>query len=204
MNELEVNVCRLHDETPTGTHIVLYGSWVYGTNTKDSDVDLQVIVPNGYSFEPSKLINTRSVDVHVHTFDEFKDALDNHEPYAVESYFTDKVVKKGNMPKFELDKAKLRSTFSEKASNSWIKAKKKLIVPESRDEWIAKKSLFHSLRILDFGIQLATYKTIANFATMNEVLDQLRGMPADWEIINAEFKPMYNELSTEFRKVCPK
>ena len=49
-HDLMVDCKRLHDETPEGTHIVLYGSRVYGTNTKDSDLDLQVIVPNGYSF----------------------------------------------------------------------------------------------------------------------------------------------------------
>lgn len=87
-------------------------------------------------------------------------------------------------------------------------------MPESRDEWIAKKSLFHSLRIIDFGIQVAKYEAIIQFTSIAlqdglrcpayQLLEKIRTLPADWEVLNAEFKELYNMKSTEFRKVCPK
>ncbi len=56
---------------------------------------------------------------------------------------------------FKLDKTKLRVAISTIVSNSWVKGKKKLIVQGDYDLNLAIKSTFHSLRILDFGTQIA-------------------------------------------------
>ena len=164
--------------------------------------------PRLRKFEPSKVINTSAVDVHVHSFQQFQEALSDHEPYAIEVYFTpitnDLCLKVGKLPRFELNKSKLRSVFSQKASVAWVKAKKKLIVEADRNEWVAKKSLFHAIRLLDFGIQIGNTGKIENFGSMNYVLDKLEELPADWEVLSAEFKSLYNSKSTEFKIVCPK
>jgi len=132
--------------------------------------------------------------------------LDRHEISAVECWslppemkFRDKI--KLN---FKLNLSTLRSSVSEKSNHSWVKAKKKLIVPEDRAPYIAKKSLFHSFRIYQFGIQLATTGRITDYAASNELYGRIMNTPDDWDVIDATFRPEMQALASEFRKVAPK
>lgn len=176
-----------------------YGSRVYGTERKDSDADYLVVYQTALTGQEEMIFSTCPfLNLHYFNNKDWQDQLNEHKIHAVESYF----VNKNNEFVFNLDKTKLRHEFSQKASNSWVKAKKKLTV--EKDWMIGWKSLFHSLRILNFGTQIAQFGEIKDFSSENETWKRILNMQCyDWEILNKEFKPIYNQKATEFRKVAP-
>jgi hypothetical protein len=94
---------------------------------------------------------------------------------------------------------------SKKSSNSYVKAKKKITV-EKDCQYIGLKSLFHSIRIIDFSIQLASTGRIFDFGRSNGILHELltNHMESDWQTIEKIYKPLYNKLHSQFKVVCPK
>lgn len=183
------------------------GSRVYGTYTEDSDYD--------YILVCWEYFESNDINVHVYTVNQYKQALANHEIQALECYFMseDLIVKLEDIRHqegFVLDKSKLRTSISTISSNSWVKGKKKLIVAGDYDPYLAIKSIFHSLRILDFGIQIANAGYIEDFSTMNWVLDDLKKMSTQyqrdelWNAIDTKYRSLYNNTSTQFKLLCPK
>ena len=106
------------------------------------------------------------------------------------------------MPKINV--ALLRESLSRKASNSWVKSKKKLqpLSPDYAPK-IGKKSAWHALRIIMYGIQLATVGKIENIVCANGIYQSIMQC-GEWADIDLQFRQTYNSLSTEFRKVAPK
>ena len=86
-----------------------------------------------------------------------------------------------------------------------MKAKKKISI-EEEDSKIGMKSLYHSFRILAFGIQIAKYGIIKNYITPPYIRDtdieNIRN--PKWEYWNEKLKPKHNSMMTEFRKLAPK
>ena len=59
------------------------------------------------------------------------------------------------------------------------------------------------MRLVDFGIQIASKEEIENYASFNdEYLPIMRCN--DWEDMYDTYKKRYNEICTEFRKLAPK
>ncbi len=179
---------------------VPYGSRVYGTASKDSDEDYIVIVPN--SHKTGEEYWKDNVNVHIFNKRDFQEQLNNHKIHALEAYFlpysgVDKQFS------FALDLSKLRSEISAKASNSFVKAKKKLEV--EKDYYLGWKSLFHSLRILVFGKQIASEGKFSNYSAANRYWLEIRdAQQYNWQYFKDMYQPVYNNLATEFRKVAPK
>lgn len=203
-----MNFENLLQALPEQSSVFQYGSQVYGTATAESDYDLQIILPDNIAKKADwkNKLKQWNLDLHVWSQSDFQQALDDHRVYALECYYTpvQKVLRNNLKLDFKLNKSMLRSSFSQVASNSWVKAKKKLIVEADYNEHIAKKSIFHSFRILDFGIQLAKYGCIVKYHSMNDVLAEINQLPSDWDMINATFRERHNNLSSQFREVCPK
>ncbi len=130
----------------------------------------------------------------------------------LECYFLSKelVILEKHKFTFNLNKEKLRISISTITSNSWVKGKKKLTVMGDYDLNIAIKSVFHSLRILDLGIQLCNDGKITNYGAMNYVLFDLIKLSEQykyidlWDKINEKYKKVFNALSTSFKAQCPK
>jgi hypothetical protein len=57
---------------------------------------------------------------------------------------------------FVVSPQRVREAASFRAGHSWSKARKKLEVAADRNVRVAKKSLFHSFRILNFALQVNT------------------------------------------------
>lgn len=170
-----------------------YGSIVYGTYNENSDIDILKIVENEQVSNP---------DGHIYTRDEYQKALDNHEIIPIETYFFAKDQFSHFPFEFKLDKWKLRQVFSATSSNSWVKCKKKILDGEF---YIGKKSLFHSLRILSFAIQIAKNNTIFfNTPGIISLYKNIIYEENNWESLYNSYKLSYNELSSQLRKVCPK
>lgn len=99
--------------------------------------------------------------------------------------------------------SKLREEISKRASNSFVKCKKKLTV-ETNEERIGLKSLFHSLRMIDFGIQIAETGRIYDFTASNHYLYDIFEIGPNWDKLKEKYQPIYNQLSSKFREVAPK
>jgi len=191
-------------------NIYPYGSQVYGTADAKSDTDLILVID--FSHEQETQAKWPNMDLTIWTAAEFQRRLVDHEPSALECHFLpNQMAIRSREFEFSLDLGKLRESFSAKSSNSWVKAKKKI---EVHGEWrIGLKSLFHSLRLLDFGIQIAKNGTIQDYGAANhywkeicESKEELECvyMGPTWNNFKEIWQPIYNNLHSEFKLVAPK
>lgn len=181
--------------------MIPYGSKVYGTARPDSDEDYMAVVLldrpcTGEEYRHNAL------NVHLYNQVDFQRQLGIHKIHALEAWF----LPDSPCPKhfkFKLNLALLRDSISEKASHSFVKAKKKFEI--EKDFYIGQKSLFHSLRILVFGTQVATQGKIVDYGAANHYWQEIieSGQYA-WDYYKEKYQPVYNTLATEFRKVAPK
>lgn len=115
---------------------------------------------------------------------------------------------------FSLDLDKLRRKISAVCSNSWSKARKKLDIPEE-DDYLGLKSLFHSIRILSYGIDIARdgkidFRNILidgeNISCSNlwEQLQYEYEKGWRWKEFKAKYTPLQNNNATLFRLLAPK
>jgi len=183
--------------------IYCFGSRVYGCASNNADFDYVVIKKDG----PIEQINTENININIYNERDFVIALDNCNIEALECMFLpkDKILKQNFLPKFYIDKSKLRHAISEKASHSFVKAKKKFIIEQDRNIYIGKKSLFHALRIVDFGIQIATHGKIIDYSSSNYLWYQIMNNQSEqWQDYNDMYKPVLNNLLSNFRQLAPK
>jgi len=182
----------------------MFGSRVYRTHHAYSDNDYVFIVKE---YQPAP-----NTDTHVYTVEQFQSLIDNHDIQALECLFLNPafVIKENHSFTFNLDKQKLRPAISTITSNSWVKGKKKLTVMGDYDLNAGVKSVFHSLRILDFGIQIAQHGKIINYESMNWVLEDLWKLSEEfkyldlWNAIDTKYRSLYNAKSSEFKRLAPK
>lgn len=172
-----------------------YGSIVYGCSTKNSDSDYIVVVDSDEHLYYS--VREDEADYTVYSKPTFIEKIQEHHISALECIF-----QKDDDPflkYFKYDAEKLRRNISAISSNSFVKCKKKM---REGEEYIAKKSMFHSLRILMFGIQIANYKKIVNYKVANEILPTIMDMK-DWDEIKFTCQPIFNELKSAFKILAP-
>ena len=138
--------------------------------------------------------------------------LNEHDIMALEIYYQFNNIER-EMFNFLLDLDKLRRRVSAICGNSWSKARKKLEIPEE-DDYIALKSLFHSIRILSYGIDLAEtgnidFKNVlvnGNKIKCSELLKMIMSEYDSgwrWEEFKEKYTPIQNKNATEFRKIAP-
>lgn len=91
-----------------------------------------------------------------------------------------------------------------------MKGKKKLVIVDDYDLNLGLKSTFHSLRILDYGIQIAEHNKIINYSSMNYILDDIVKLSKAyqrselWEMIDVKYRKLFNSKSSLFKDLCPK
>ena len=189
----------LRDEDVT---LIPYGSRVYGTHKEDSDYDYLAIVPANRRANTGEEFFRNNTNIHIFNAYDFQQQLDAHKIHCLESYYLPESPVPSRF-KFQLNLQKLRHELSAKASHSFVKAKKKIEV--EHDFYIGWKSLFHSLRILIFGTQIATLGRIADYSAANEHWYAIRdAQQYDWQYFKEKYQPIYNALATAFREVAPK
>ena len=183
-----------------------YGSFVYGTNNEKSDHDY-VIILHSINDQDGLCGVGNHINITTYNPESFQEKLNQHKIGALECFFLpkEKIIQCNINFKFKLDKSKLREVISEKVSHSWVKAKKKFEIIQDKDIYRGKKSLFHSLRIADFGIQIASKGKIENYSASNSFWKEIYENPSEeWDDYEKLYKKIHNNLLTEFRKVCPK
>lgn len=181
-----------------------YGSRVYGTSKPISDYDFIIITKN---LSQDTISLTNHVHATLYSHAEYIQRLDEHEISILEcmSLPQEMMVKCIIHPQLaEIDSAKLRVSISSKSSNSWVKAMKKIkLYDDKQSNYIGLKSLFHSLRMIRFGIQIITHGKIVDFGECNELYDQILNDPLDWDYLSNKYKPIHNAWMSEFRTIAP-
>lgn len=177
-------------------HVVEFGSHVYGVNTKKSDFDYYRISEkfNGYTE-----IRVENIDVHEVSPKHFQEMLDDHHIAAMEVYFFSKKVQ--NDFKFDLNLSDLRRSISAVVSNSWVKAKKKMV--KEGEDYIGRKSMWHSIRILMYGIQIAKHGRIVDFKEANQYYNDIVMTDTPYEVLKNRYHDMMLKNQTEFRILAP-
>lgn len=200
--------------------VIPYGSQVY-KNKQSEDYDFIVIVE---SIFPEKCIhNLNDLDITIIDKSTFLNQCEQNNVRALELLFTpDQVDNYYIKPEFQsevfclrkniLNPSFMRTEFSQKTSNSYVKAKKKIILNNDYDYMVSLKSLWHSIRILDFGKQLLEKGNI-NFPSMNELYKEIESdykklynedKNKMWDKIHEKYKPIFNKKHSELKKLCPK
>lgn len=183
-------------------NVYLFGSRVYQTSNSHSDWDVIIVANN--SVESTEIRNGL-YNIHIYTPNKFKSDLDWHRPNNLECIFAPHWARLKETidykKDFKLNIAKLRHATSHVSSNSWVKAKKKLIGDEYT---IGVKSLFHSMRIPVFSEQIVKFGEIKDFTSANWIWDKIKSKRWDWEELDNEFRVSRNEILTNFRQVTHK
>lgn len=174
----------------------LYGSHTYGVADIFSDEDFIVI-------QDRLTIPTRPDDHHF-TEEMFQKVLNSGDIACLEVYFNYKLTFN-----LDLDKESFRRNISMITSNSWVKGKKKLIVTSDYDLRVGLKSVYHSLRILDFAIQIGETGKIYDFTKDSWILQELHKLSKHyerqelWEHIEEKFKKEFNKRKSVFKVLFP-
>lgn len=190
-------------ETRTGIDesilkIYLYGSRVYGCHTKDSDFDFIVVVRSDND-DLYYTVDTGDRNLTVYSEQMFIKKIKEHHISALECIFQDK--DDPYLKYFELHLPTLRRSISAVASNSFGKAGKKM---KQGDIYIGKKSLFHSIRILGCGIQIAVLGRIERFDLANDWHKSImENKSVEWEDYKAICQGEYNLLKSSFKALAP-
>ena len=182
--------------------IMPYGSRVYGTANEKSDHDYLAVVLGKSHIQTGEEYRNGDINIHIYTREDWQSQLNDHKVHTLEAYFLpDEICRKNFQLKINLKK--LRSTLSEKSSKSFVKAKKK--IDKEKDYYVGWKSLFHSLRILSFGTQIAKFGKIVDYSAANHYwFDIINNPQYEWSYYEEKYKKPHNELATEFRKAAPK
>lgn len=204
----------------------LRGSRLYNTADGQSDNDYLAIVGDDVIIIPDeryisidcikadkRIYQTSfgNIDVEVVKYSDFISLIKEHSPLALEAIFS---IERGMstvndifLNFFELNKWKIRESFGSIANNSFVKAKKKLVVKESYDHRCAIKSLFHSIRLLMYACQIAENGKLIDFGCCKPLWDEIK-TDADngfgWEDFKKKYKPIWNEWHSKMVKLCPR
>lgn len=155
-------------------NIYPYGSHIYGTNDEYSDKDFIIVykkslLPSG-SFKDNAISSyDRKIQGTCYSRGGFLDAINNYQISALECIFLpeDKIIKKSKDFKIEkINNHYLIKNIISTASSSWHNAK--MAYSDDNDTYV-KKNIFHSLRILDFGLQIKENGKIIDYSSMNDM-----------------------------------
>ena len=169
LNELSISKEEIILLTQLPEHrihnIYLYGSRVYGTDHPGSDYDIMVVA---CSMDAEKEIRNGKYNIHINTPDKFKDDLWNCKAVNLECIYAPSFAILQNTTPFrdsyKLDTNRLKKSFLSQSYNAWNKGKMRIL---DMDFERGLKSIFHSLRILLFGIQLVEDGEIFDFSEAN-------------------------------------
>jgi hypothetical protein len=150
---------------------------------------------------PEVEVKTPEYNVHIIVPDVFAKYVKDNHIKGIECVFAPDWAKIVEYPiEFIYKPESFRHNISHTVSNSWVKCKKKL---EQDEYYIGVKSLFHALRIADFGIQFAKNGMI-DYSTCNEIWREINSRKWTWEELDKRFKSVRNEKLSQFRQLTTK
>lgn len=193
-----------------------YGSRVYGTHSENSDFDFILIFEDDFAknlddqylyykeryLSPGQFLEE---NYSIYSRSKFQSMLDEHHISALECFFLPEPDLSFVKFNFKLNLDKLRKSISEKVSHSWVKAKKKFEIESDRNIYVGKKSLFHSFRIIDFGMQIGKNGKIDDYQSCVGLWNEIKNNPSqNWKDYEILYKESHNKWMSEFRKFALK
>lgn len=181
-------------------NVYIYGSRVYGTARESSDWDIIMVASNLLAHEEfKKKIGDHLVNIHVITPDKFKDGLMNHDIMNLECVFApDWAVLQSKLSfEFTLNIKKLIKNNLAQSYSSWNGGKMKLF---DGDIYRGLKSVFHSLKMLKFAIQIAEHGKITDFSEANYLYSEINDCDEiDWDYFKDKYLPLKVELENKLK-----
>lgn len=182
-----------------------FGSRIYGNFNELSDYDFICVINNKLKKYNNKEIRNGIYNIHLITEENFINNLNNHKIIELECFYLskEKILQEKRIFTFKLDLKKLKKEILLKSNNSWVKAKNKIEI-NYENSYIGIKSLFHSLRMLDFGIQIIKNNKIYNYSNMNEIYFQLKKeflTNKDYSFYKNKYQNKYDKLKTDFESL---
>lgn len=200
MKQLNADIKKLLSQSLNVYH---YGSFVYGTFIEGkSDFDYIVIMPDNHQELDKQQFEAHNNQYSFYTKSTWQKKLDNNDVDAIEIFFLPNkfIIKETVRFNTTVDPAKIRSNFSKVASNSFVKCKKKLEIKKDFNPRVGKKSLWHSLRIIDFGIQILSCGKIDDYGNLNYLYNEIVNSEInDWHFYKEKYQPLYNSMKSRFR-----
>ena len=172
-------------------NIYLFGSRCYGNFSDNSDYDIIVISNN--SVENIEH-NIGDYNIHIQTEDYFKSKLDWNDIKSIECLLWENKIMETVKFDLNIDKNKIRHSILHTSSRSWYKSKKKI---ENGEHYIGQKSLYHCLRILMFGIQIAEKGNIYKWDECNKYWEDITKNKS-WVYLENKYTQIYDNLKYDF------
>lgn len=183
-------------------NVYCYGSFVYGTYKEGvSDKDYIFVMPDDFDYQEEQ-IELDNMHINFFKLSKWQNDIENNKIVPLEcSFLSSAFILKETCPiSIVINKENVRENISKVASNSYVKCKKKLIVNKDFSPRIGKKSLWHSLRLLMFGIQIMKYGKIVNYSEANYLYNEIvNNENNNWEYYKEKYQPLYNNLKTKFK-----
>lgn len=180
-----------------------YGSRVYHTANENSDYDYLIVLKPDSTLLDNKTNFYTFWDrsYHLYSCKNWMEGLKEGKINLLEAYFCSSGI--NLIEPIDVNKDLIRESVSATASNSFVKCKKKLYVPEDYDPYIGRKSLWHSLRLFSFGIQLMEANCIYDYTVANKWYDDVVNIDhpgtTEWAYLKEKYQPIYNKLHTDFK-----
>ena len=170
------------------------GSQVYGTATKESDHDYLTILSSG----KNNIIFGNKLSAIVKSYEEFQKNVSDHQPLALECLFLppESKIQETFKPVWKLNPLTLKQTFINKSVEDFEKAEKRYC-----DGLFSKgnKSMFHSLRILTYGIQILKNGKIIDYGAAIPIWESIVTDP--FLSMEIEWRPKHRNLVEELRNL---
>ena len=180
-------------------NIYLYGSRIYGTNKSSSDLDAMVVAS---SMNMDKEIKDATYNIHIVTPDAFVDRMKDYRMVYLECIFAPQSAilqeKRDLKGDFAIDREVVKKHILSQSHDSWVKAKMKF---KEMDILRGTKSVFHSLRILDFGEQLVKNGRIVDFSSANKYWQELDSCNCvKWDLVKEKFLDLKRRMEDSLIK----
>jgi hypothetical protein len=185
-------------------NIYPYGSRVYGTNSEQSDYDYIIVTKGAMlksgAFKQNAISSAdRMIQGILYSRGGFTDAINNYEIGALECLSLDpSQVVQGKWP-FKVtkwDEKEMVKHIIQKASASFHIADMQAKEYDQRD--LAKKGIYHALRILMFGKQLKANNKITDFTIANYLKEEF-SLIKDEEFDTRNYIKVRDKLMEELR-----
>jgi hypothetical protein len=182
-------------------NIYIYGSQVYGTARSGSDWDIILVGANLLAHEEiRKKIGDELLNIHIITPDKFSEGLKNHDIMNLECIFAPswaKLQEKISMEEFQVNPKKLIKNNLAQSFSSWKGGKMKL---NDGDIYRGLKSIFHSLKMLMFAIQILEHGKIVDYPQANYLYSEINDCDeVDWDYFKEKYLPFKVQLEEKLK-----
>lgn len=185
---------RIYDILPVSKesvkNIYMYGSRVYGNYNENSDYDFLIIG----DFLKYQEINKNNINVHIFNNKTFQFNLNNYEMRAIECYMAPNFakIKEDNKFDFKLNKNKFKSSILFEINKNWRIGKRKF---KENDIYGGKKRIYHTIRLLMFGIQILKNGEITNWTEANKYHKEIMNdIHTEWNYYRLKYEIIKKDL----------